>query len=116
MQSIEDLIEPVVEATTAGSLRWKQEGHSTFVLKLPRHIINVWSWSDDDDGSTGITAQLRLTNAANDLLDATSASEFSPRYNKLSTLLSNARRSALDVDSVIDSIKGEIENLKKLKA
>jgi hypothetical protein len=115
MQSIEDLIDPIIEATNEGALRWKDEGGGSFLLKLDGYNIIGWSWVDENDGSSGITVQLRSAAPASEMLDGASASEFSPRYERLSKFLGVARRSALNVDKIIGDIKSDIEKIRKSK-
>jgi len=116
MQTIEDLIEPVIDATNEGIISWDDDDVGTFSTNLPDYKISVWSWVDEHDGSSGISVQLRSAGLSGELIDSTGASEFSTRYERLASLLAVARRSARNVDEIIGLIKKELAVLKKQKS
>lgn len=116
MQNIDDLIEPVTEAIGTGALKWQEEASSSFSVRLPKHILDVWTGVDDDDGSSWVSIALRDRGAGNQVLDTTTASQFSPRYDRLLRFFQTARRSALNVDAVISSIKQDLVSLGRAKA
>lgn len=116
MQDIEDLLDVVLTATTSGALRWEEENRSSFFARLPKHRLDVWSGTDDDDGTRWVSVQLREPGPDGQVLDATTADQFSPRYDRLMRMFQIARRSALEVDAVISSIKQDLELLTKVKA
>ena len=116
MQSIEDLIEPITDATASGALRWEEESENRYSVRLPKHAVGVWSGIDEDDGSRWVSVELRGREVSGAVLDSTTASEFSPRYDRLLRFFQAARRSALNVDSVIDSIKQDLAGLSRAKA
>jgi hypothetical protein len=111
MQSVEDLIEPIKDATNAGDLEWKTDGR-TFTATLGDYKIVTWQWTDEHDGSSGISIGLREAKFEGEVLDTIVAGEYSTRYDRATDFFSMARRSALDVDNIVSALKRDLKALR----
>lgn len=84
MRSVEDLVDSLIATTEANKLGWEQD-HGRYMAQLPRHRIQVWQWTDEDDGSSCISVQ--LLSKTGDLLDYVTADQYKPLFGKLERLL-----------------------------
>ncbi len=113
MRSIEDLLDSFARATEEGRLAWQTDGTEKYIAKLPRHRAVVWHWTDENDGTGGLTA--RLEGEDGKVLDTVSANEFSPKSVTLEKVFTAARRSAHNVGAVIDDVEKELASLKPVR-
>jgi len=111
MRSVEDLLDSLITATEEGKLVWEQEPPKRYSASLPRHKICVWQWTDDDDGSIGVTVQ--LLDRYGEVLDYASADQYKSAFGELDKLHLAARRSALGVSNVISEVEKELSALRR---
>jgi hypothetical protein len=111
MRSIEDLLDSLITTTEESKLAWEREAGERYIASLPRHRIRVWQWTDENDGSAGITVQ--LLSKSGDVLDYISADQFRSIFGDLGKLYLVARRSALGVSNVISEVEEELLALKR---
>lgn len=112
MQSLEDLIDPISEATNSGGLVWEEDGPTKFSVSVGNYTILIWQWADEDDGSSGISVGLKEKGHRTSSLDSIVANEYSARYDRVSEFYGLARRSALKVDKIISDLKNDLKALR----
>jgi hypothetical protein len=113
MRSLENLLESLANATEQDKLSWRNDSTDTYVASLPNdYVVYVWQWFDEDSGTTGITAKLEQRGQ---LLDKVMADEFRSSFSALSRLYDSARRSANNIDAVIDDVEKVLSSLKRAK-
>lgn len=111
MKTIEDLIPKLVEKTRQGALTWsKAETTDNFKATLKNYLAQVWEWTDQEDGSEGISFSVKpIRNPEN--FDTIYYDKYSSKYNRLKELFDVARRSALNLDKMVDDIEAELDDL-----
>lgn len=96
-----DLIPQIESATEKGEVTWSQESEHVFSAKVGKY--SVFSWSGEElDGANFFSASLRSGDAT---LDSVTALEYEENFKPLSNFYACARRSALNVEAVIDEIE-----------
>lgn len=108
MQSIEDLIDPLIEATQKGQLVWEVSG-SLFETELDPFTVRTWTGINDNDDSSFVS--VALFDNRGEMLDNTAADEYEASYPRLRLLHTTARRSAHNVDVVIDDLMKRLKGL-----
>lgn len=111
MKTLETLLPRLIRATEEGRLKWQSAQISGFETALPNATtLRIYDWQDEDTGVEGVRLVLKATNV-NQLagkvgdLDFVDASELEPGNNALFRLLMLARRSANNVESIINEIE-----------
>lgn len=110
MRSIENLIPSIIEATHNGKLAWENNWSTQYQTTLAGYHIQVWNWSDENDGSTGYSISL---SRGDQVVDTMRASEYGSNYGILETVFEAARRSYFRVDSIIDTLEDELTKILK---
>ena len=114
MKSIDDLLSIIRDLTYEEKLRWQHgEFPNAFETDLSKYRVRVYEWTDEDDGTSGVSAQLYTGTGYGNILDSTSANEFNSKYPILHEVYVAARRSALNVS---ETIRGLEDVLKKLRS
>ncbi len=104
MKTILSLLGTLKKATENDKLSWTIEGKWGFASVLPDgHKIVVWEWADGNTGTPGVSVSLEDKEGTT--IDQSMADEFNPKYADLRDLLQAAKRSAHDVNSVIESLE-----------
>lgn len=117
MRTVEDLVPEIVAATIAGKLEWKEiasfSSSPWYWVPLGRRSIVTYAWQTDDGERTGYAVSLvsggSEPNFPMDVIDSISDDEYGPTFSLVRELYQAARRSALQVDSVV----GEVEDFLK---
>ena len=115
MKSIDDLLGILRDLTYEDKLRWEDDDALTnsFQAELPKYHVRIFEWTDEDDGTSGLTAQLFTGNGFGNVVDSSTANQFSSRYPTLLEVYIAARRSARNVSETIESLEEELKKLKK---
>jgi hypothetical protein len=104
MKTILSLLPSLRKATENDKLSWLSEGKDRFLTTLPDgHQVVVWGWVDDDTGAMGLSVCLR--DKSGEMIDISTADQFSPEHGDIERFFSAARRSAYDVTSVIEDLE-----------
>ncbi len=113
MRNILNLVPQLLKATENGKLHWQAESVSrSYVCSLGGRFVRIFEWTDDEAEVSGLTAQLRQDLGWNaDVLDGITASSFASDYETLRELHLAARRSAHNVDAVIDELEKTLSRL-----
>ena len=110
MRTLEDLVPKLIEKTKTGSVKWRQtELPSKFDATVGRQEIVVWEWTDEDDETKGISIGIRSAGSPG-LADVIYYNSFSQNYQKLEDLHNSARRSALNVEKMVDELDAALDD------
>lgn len=116
MRSVTDILEKIQELTEMSKLRWEQDNFAArpvFILDFGNNRLRVWDWTDENDGSSGVSIQLTRGANYDQVIDFVSANEFNANFEKYNGFLGVARRSALNVDSAISEIEQQLQSLSR---
>ncbi|MCZ8377110.1 MAG: hypothetical protein O9342_17195 [Beijerinckiaceae bacterium] len=103
MKSIEDLLPLIDRKTRENSLKWSRETSDSFYCKILHYKIRIWKWTDVNTDESGYS--IAMIDKSNETIDSILASEYNTKYERMENVFSIARRSALNVDSVIEEIE-----------
>jgi hypothetical protein len=107
MRTIEEMLPIVNQATLDGRLSWKKE-RSKFLTTVGDYAISTWEWSDQNTDASGYSVDISRDGSQ---IDYIAVDEYSSKYNSVQSLFQNARRSALNVEAVINDIERQIKML-----
>jgi hypothetical protein len=115
MKSVADIMEKVQELTEKGILKWDQDpmGFGAFYVDISNNRLSVRQWTDQNDGSCGITVSLNSGTDHDSMLDNIVVNEYSGKYDYFQAFFNSARRSALDVESTISDIEKQLSELSR---
>lgn len=112
MRSVMDIIGQVRQLTEDGSLKWDQGLMSTtFDVKISKYILTTWTWTDQDDGTSGVSVRLSHGGTDGTVLDDIAVDQYSPKYDELYSFYKAARRNALNVNSEISELQKDLSSL-----
>ena len=112
MRSLLTLTPKLLAATAQHKLVWSRHppAGTAYSVSLGDVYVLVWEWTDGNSPETsGVSAQLKTSQEV--ILDAVICDEYDPNYRQVRDLYLAARRSALNVDSVIADIERKIDLL-----
>lgn len=117
MKSVADIMDEVQNLTEDNSLTWEQDmSASSFYVDIGDVRLKVWQWTDENDGSSGISVMLSGGKVHETVLDHITVSEYSGKFDKYKDFFNVARRSALQVDSKIADIQKALSKLSQKKS
>jgi hypothetical protein len=112
MKSVVDILDTVQKLTEEGKLVWESSSPTHFEVGLGKNKLTVWTWTDENDGSDGVSIALARADTGK-TLDFVNANEFSVKYEKYMNIFSVARRSAFKIDEEITQIEDYFSSLSK---
>lgn len=83
-----------------------------FYVNVGKYTISTWEWSDQENDVEGYSVGIY---EGEKQLDFVRADPYSPRYSRLEDFYRMARRSALNVESIIDEIEKTLGKLQPKK-
>ncbi|MBD9445740.1 MULTISPECIES: hypothetical protein [unclassified Rhizobium] len=111
MKTLEDLIPKLSDKTRDGSIRWMPGPNTQYKTEFGKFRVHVWKWQEPEDETEGISIGLRTGDDNNPFLDVIAFDTYSSRYSRLDDLYSMARRSALQIDLIIEDADAELDKM-----
>ncbi|UYO42747.1 hypothetical protein KQX63_15200 [Rhodopseudomonas palustris] len=111
MKTLEDLLPKLIKSTEDKKLTWIVSS-TGFECHIGNQDVKTWAWFDEGSETNFVTVQLRAGPDFNPtILDSVTAGDFESNYNIVSSLHSAARRSAHNVDAIIENISDKLDKL-----
>ena len=112
MKTLEDIIPKITERTKDGSLKWETSPITdAYLAPLGKYYVRTWTWTDENDGTNGISIGLLKTKSESTFIETVYTDTFSTKYSRYEELHSYARRSALNLNKIIDDIDKELDDM-----
>ncbi len=102
MKSLSELLVKFIMATKDKRMKWSGGQGGIFSCSLlEKYSVEIWEWDNRDEETSGISIQLKKGSL---VMDRIIAPDFAKDYQILEELYAEARRSAYNIDEVIDEI------------
>jgi hypothetical protein len=111
MRKLLDLVPKMLDATEEGRLKWEPRTSNMFGCVLKDLTVQLWVFTDEESDTSGVGLSLSNPKRPFENMDTAIARDFESDYGLLFKLFSAARRSALNIDAVINDLDSELNNL-----
>lgn len=110
VSTLYDMLPTILEVTSSKKLEWHVDPSGGYFFQAGKNIVNVWDRSEQDEDVTGFG--IRLLNEKKNVIDYIDSSYTNNKIDDyLSAIFYMARRSALDVENIIEDVYNTLSKL-----